>query len=99
MWMQCAEFLNAKLPGWQEICSDATKVPEKVKMMIEEIRTPGSTPISGTPQPSPMIERNTMVCHSLIAQGSLSNGSRLASLVSIVLKHLDSRLQHASAKI
>ena len=60
-YAQCAEFLNAKLPGWQEICSDATKVPEKVKMMIEEIRTPGSTPISGTPQPSPMIERNTMI--------------------------------------
>nr|XP_047921525.1 brain-specific angiogenesis inhibitor 1-associated protein 2-like protein 1 [Anser cygnoides] len=59
--VQCAEFLNSKLPGWQEICSDATKVPEKVKMMIDEIRTPGSTPISGTPQPSPMIERNTMI--------------------------------------
>ncbi|KFP70717.1 Brain-specific angiogenesis inhibitor 1-associated protein 2-like 1, partial [Acanthisitta chloris] len=57
---QCADFLKSKLPGWQEICSDATKVPEKVKMMIEEIRTPGSTPGSRTPQPSPMIERNTM---------------------------------------
>lgn len=90
--MQCAEFLNSKLPGWQEICSDATKVPEKVKMMIDEIRTPGSTPISGTPQPSPMIERNTMVCLSLIVKGSLLNGTRLASLVSVVLKHLDSSL-------
>lgn len=90
--MQCAEFLNSKLPGWQEICSDATKVPEKVKMMIDEIRTPGSTPISGTPQPSPMIERNTMVCHSLLVKGSLLNGTRLALLVSFVLKHLDSSL-------
>ncbi|NXU51550.1 BI2L1 protein, partial [Turnix velox] len=53
---QCADFLKAKLPGWQETCSDATKVPEKVRMMIEEIRTPGSTP-----QPSPMIERNTAI--------------------------------------
>ncbi|XP_051488491.1 brain-specific angiogenesis inhibitor 1-associated protein 2-like protein 1 [Apus apus] len=59
--MQCAEFLKSKLPGWQEICSDATKVPEKVRMMIDEIRTPGSTPVSGTPQPSPMIERNTLI--------------------------------------
>ncbi|XP_032839542.2 brain-specific angiogenesis inhibitor 1-associated protein 2-like protein 1 isoform X3 [Tyto alba] len=59
--IQCADFLKSKLPGWQEICSDATKVPEKVRMMIDEIRTPGSTPISGTPQPSPMIERNTMI--------------------------------------
>ncbi|KFR10357.1 Brain-specific angiogenesis inhibitor 1-associated protein 2-like 1, partial [Opisthocomus hoazin] len=54
--VQCADFLKSKLPGWQEICSDATKVPEKVKMMIDEIRTPGSTP-----QPSPMIERNTTI--------------------------------------
>ncbi|XP_068278798.1 BAR/IMD domain-containing adapter protein 2-like 1 [Nyctibius grandis] len=59
--IQCADFLKSKLPGWQEICSDATKVPEKVRMMIDEIRTPGSTPISGTPQPSPMIERNTTI--------------------------------------
>ncbi|OXB56159.1 hypothetical protein ASZ78_005097 [Callipepla squamata] len=66
--MECAEFLNAKLPGWQEVCSDATKVPEKVKMMIDEIRTPGSTPISGTPQPSPMIERNTMIGNNFYAQ-------------------------------
>jgi len=65
--MQCADFLKSKLPGWQEICSDATKVPEKVKMMIDEIRTPGSTP-----QPSPMIERNTTVRCSLMVKGSLS---------------------------
>ncbi|NXT85037.1 BI2L1 protein, partial [Zapornia atra] len=59
--IQCADFLKSKLPGWQETCSDATKVPEKVRVMIDEIRTPGSTPVSGTPQPSPMIERNTMI--------------------------------------
>ncbi|PKK23309.1 BAI1-associated protein 2-like 1 [Columba livia] len=59
--IQCADFLKAKLPGWQEICSDATKVPEKVRMMIDEIRTPGSTPVSGTPQPSPMIERSSLI--------------------------------------
>ena len=29
--------------------------------MIEEIKTPSSTPVSGTPQPSPMIERSSMV--------------------------------------
>lgn len=64
IWMQCAEFLKSKLPGWEEICSDATKVPEKVRMMIDEIRTPGSTPVSGTPQPSPMVKRNPLVCCS-----------------------------------
>ncbi|EMP30643.1 Brain-specific angiogenesis inhibitor 1-associated protein 2-like protein 1, partial [Chelonia mydas] len=58
---ECADLLNSKLPGWQEMCSDATKVPEKVMNMIEDMKTPGSTPISGTPQPSPVTERNSMV--------------------------------------
>lgn len=90
--MQCADFLKSKLPGWQEICSDATKVPEKVRMMIDEIRTPGSTPVSGTPQPSPMIERNTTVRCSLAVGGSLSDVSRVVSLASFVHKHLGSVL-------
>ncbi|XP_061455677.1 brain-specific angiogenesis inhibitor 1-associated protein 2-like protein 1 isoform X2 [Rhineura floridana] len=59
--VECSELLSSKLPGWLETCSDATKVPEKIMNMIEEIKTPGSTPISGTPMPSPMIERNSMV--------------------------------------
>uniref|UniRef100_K7GAI7 BAR/IMD domain-containing adapter protein 2-like 1 n=1 Tax=Pelodiscus sinensis TaxID=13735 RepID=K7GAI7_PELSI len=59
---QCADLLNYKLPGWQETCSDATKVPEKVMNMIDEMKTPGSTPISGTPQPSPVTERSSTVC-------------------------------------
>ncbi|XP_006859919.1 PREDICTED: brain-specific angiogenesis inhibitor 1-associated protein 2-like protein 1 [Chrysochloris asiatica] len=57
---QSAELLNSKLPWWQETCGDATKVPEKIMTMIEEIKTPVSTPVSGTPQPSPMIERSSM---------------------------------------
>lgn len=32
--------------------------------MIEEIKTPISTPVSGTPLPSPMIERSSMVRNS-----------------------------------
>ncbi|KAM5229073.1 BAR/IMD domain-containing adapter protein 2-like 1 [Ctenodactylus gundi] len=59
--LQSAELLNSKLPRWQETCCDATKVPEKIINMIEEIKTPLSTPVSGTPQPSPMIERSSMV--------------------------------------
>ncbi|XP_068940985.1 BAR/IMD domain-containing adapter protein 2-like 1 [Petaurus breviceps papuanus] len=59
--LQSAELLNSKLPKWQETCGDATKVPEKIMNMIEEIKTPSSTPVSGTPQPSPMIERSSMV--------------------------------------
>ncbi|KAF6280456.1 BAR/IMD domain containing adaptor protein 2 like 1 [Rhinolophus ferrumequinum] len=59
--LQSAELLNSKLPRWQETCGDATKVPEEVINMIEEIKTPITTPISGTPQPSPMIERSNVV--------------------------------------
>lgn len=59
--VQSAELLNSKLPRWQETCSDATKVPEEIINMIEEIKTPVSTPKSGTPHPSPMIERSNMV--------------------------------------
>ncbi|XP_015268553.1 PREDICTED: brain-specific angiogenesis inhibitor 1-associated protein 2-like protein 1, partial [Gekko japonicus] len=59
--ISCTDLLDAKLPRWLETCSDATKVPEKIMTMIEEIKTPVSTPVSGTPMPSPMIERNSMV--------------------------------------
>ncbi|ELK17406.1 Brain-specific angiogenesis inhibitor 1-associated protein 2-like protein 1 [Pteropus alecto] len=59
--VQSAELLNSKLPRWQETCRDATKVPEEIINMIEEIKTPVSTPKSGTPHPSPMIERSNMV--------------------------------------
>ncbi|KAB1263510.1 Brain-specific angiogenesis inhibitor 1-associated protein 2-like protein 1 [Camelus dromedarius] len=59
--LQSAELINSKLPKWQETCGDATKVPEKIMNMIEEIKTPVSTPMSGTPLPSPMIERSSLV--------------------------------------
>uniref|UniRef100_A0A8D0VHT9 BAR/IMD domain-containing adapter protein 2-like 1 n=1 Tax=Sus scrofa TaxID=9823 RepID=A0A8D0VHT9_PIG len=59
--VQSAELINSKLPRWQETCGDATKVPEKVMHMIEEIRTPATTPLSGTPLPSPVVERSSVV--------------------------------------
>ncbi|KAL7979239.1 hypothetical protein Chor_015263 [Crotalus horridus] len=58
---ECSEILNSKLPGWLETCSDATRVPENIMNMIEEIKMPGSVSLSGTPLPSPMIERNNLV--------------------------------------
>ncbi|XP_016064263.1 PREDICTED: brain-specific angiogenesis inhibitor 1-associated protein 2-like protein 1 [Miniopterus natalensis] len=58
--LQSAELLNSKLPRWQKTCGDATKVPEEIINMIEEIKTPVSTPTSWTPQPSPMVERSSM---------------------------------------
>ncbi|MBN3303844.1 BI2L1 protein, partial [Amia calva] len=51
-----AKMLNIKLPTWQEKCADATKVPDSVLSMIEGLRTP----VSVTPQPSPLMERYNM---------------------------------------
>ncbi|XP_066198412.1 BAR/IMD domain-containing adapter protein 2-like 1 [Saccopteryx leptura] len=59
--VQSAELLNSKLPRWQKTCCDATKVPEEIINMIEEIKTPLPTPASWTPQPSPMTERSNVV--------------------------------------
>uniref|UniRef100_A0A668A436 BAR/IMD domain-containing adapter protein 2-like 1 n=1 Tax=Myripristis murdjan TaxID=586833 RepID=A0A668A436_9TELE len=47
------EMLAVKLPSWQEKCSDATKVPDTVMTMIDGLRTP----MSNTPEPSPLVER------------------------------------------
>ncbi|KAJ8363851.1 hypothetical protein SKAU_G00126820 [Synaphobranchus kaupii] len=47
------EMLAVKLPSWQDKCCDATKVPDSVMSMIEGLRTP----VSITPQPSPLMER------------------------------------------
>ncbi|XP_036913722.1 brain-specific angiogenesis inhibitor 1-associated protein 2-like protein 1 isoform X2 [Sturnira hondurensis] len=66
--LQSAELLNSKLPRWQNTCCDATRVPEAVIHMIEDIKTPLSTPVSWTPQPSPTVERSNMVgkdCNTL----------------------------------
>uniref|UniRef100_A0A8D2JKE2 BAR/IMD domain-containing adapter protein 2-like 1 n=2 Tax=Varanus komodoensis TaxID=61221 RepID=A0A8D2JKE2_VARKO len=56
----CSELLTSKFPRWMETCSDATKVPERIINMIEEMKVPGPPPLSGTPMPSPMLERSSM---------------------------------------
>ncbi|XP_029553721.1 brain-specific angiogenesis inhibitor 1-associated protein 2-like protein 1 isoform X1 [Salmo trutta] len=47
------ELLAVKLPSWQDKCKDATKVPDTVLTMLEGLRTP----MSGTPEASPLVER------------------------------------------
>ncbi|KAL4624564.1 brain-specific angiogenesis inhibitor 1-associated protein 2-like protein 1 [Arapaima gigas] len=49
------DMLTVQLPNWQDKCSDATKVPDSVMSMIEGLRTP----VSITPQPSPLVDRYT----------------------------------------
>ncbi|KAM6897655.1 brain-specific angiogenesis inhibitor 1-associated protein 2-like protein 1a [Xenentodon cancila] len=43
------EILSAKLPNWQEKCSDITKVPDTMVTIIEGL--------SSTPEQSPLVER------------------------------------------
>ncbi|RXM32907.1 Brain-specific angiogenesis inhibitor 1-associated protein 2-like protein 1 [Acipenser ruthenus] len=79
------ELLNVNLPSWQDKCTDATKVPDTILTMIEGIKAPGSTPISGTPQPSPMVERYTMYCMSVQfnVRAHYNNGDTLPRSVSV----------------
>lgn len=51
--VKAKDILTEKLPNWQEKCSDATKVPDTVMTMIEGLRTP----VSMTPEASPLMER------------------------------------------
>lgn len=59
--LQSAELLSSKLPRWQTTCCDATRVPEEVAHMIEEVKAPLSAPATWTPQPSPTAERSSAV--------------------------------------
>nr|XP_029501868.1 brain-specific angiogenesis inhibitor 1-associated protein 2-like protein 1 [Oncorhynchus nerka] len=51
------DMLFGKLPTWQDKCGDATNVPESVMSMIEGLRTP----VSITPQASPISQRQSRV--------------------------------------
>uniref|UniRef100_A0A4W5MB47 BAR/IMD domain containing adaptor protein 2 like 1b n=1 Tax=Hucho hucho TaxID=62062 RepID=A0A4W5MB47_9TELE len=51
------DMLFGKLPTWQDKCGDATNVPESVMSMIEGLRTP----VSITPQASPISQRHSRV--------------------------------------
>uniref|UniRef100_A0A3P9ACP7 BAR/IMD domain-containing adapter protein 2-like 1 n=1 Tax=Esox lucius TaxID=8010 RepID=A0A3P9ACP7_ESOLU len=51
------ELLAVKLPSWQDKCSDVTNVPDTVMSMIEGLRTP----MSGTPESSPLANNRDMM--------------------------------------
>ncbi|XP_067225150.1 brain-specific angiogenesis inhibitor 1-associated protein 2-like protein 1a isoform X2 [Chanodichthys erythropterus] len=48
------EILTVKLPSWQDKCTDATRVPDTVISMIENLRTP----MSVIPESSPTLEHS-----------------------------------------
>ncbi|XP_053550403.1 brain-specific angiogenesis inhibitor 1-associated protein 2-like protein 1 [Bombina bombina] len=72
--IQAAEVLASNLPKWQETCSDVNHVPETVLNTVQQLKTPGSTPISGTPEPSPLMDKRSMMVkdYNSISKISLS---------------------------
>ncbi|XP_073504111.1 BAR/IMD domain-containing adapter protein 2-like 1 isoform X1 [Phyllobates terribilis] len=59
--IQSSDLLTTKIPKWQETCSDVAQVPDTIINNIKEVRTPGSTPISGTPEPSPLMDKKALM--------------------------------------
>lgn len=57
LYPQAKEILTVKLPSWQDKCTDATRVPDTVISMIENLRTP----MSVIPESSPTLEHSDRV--------------------------------------
>uniref|UniRef100_A0A8C5WIQ0 BAR/IMD domain-containing adapter protein 2-like 1 n=1 Tax=Leptobrachium leishanense TaxID=445787 RepID=A0A8C5WIQ0_9ANUR len=56
--VQSAELLASKIPKWQESCHD--QVPDAANL-IQDIKTPGGTPLGGTPEPSPLMDKKQLM--------------------------------------
>ncbi|XP_069839955.1 BAR/IMD domain-containing adapter protein 2-like 1 isoform X2 [Dendropsophus ebraccatus] len=59
--IQSSDLLTSKIPKWQETCSDVSQVPDTIINNMKELKTPGSTPISGTPEPSPLMDKKALM--------------------------------------
>lgn len=59
--IQSSDLLTSKIPKWQETCSDVSQVPDTAVNNMKERKTPGSTPISGTPEPSPLMDKKALI--------------------------------------
>ncbi|XP_066432473.1 BAR/IMD domain-containing adapter protein 2-like 1 isoform X1 [Eleutherodactylus coqui] len=59
--IQSSDLLTSKIPKWQETCNDVSQVPDTVFSNMKEIKSTGSTPISGTPEPSPLMDKKALM--------------------------------------
>ncbi|KAM3917288.1 BAR/IMD domain-containing adapter protein 2-like 1 isoform 2-T2 [Leptodactylus fuscus] len=59
--IQSSDLLTSKIPKWQETCSDVSQVPDTVINNMKELKTPETTPISGTPEPSPLMDKKALM--------------------------------------
>ncbi|KAM4697522.1 BAR/IMD domain-containing adapter protein 2-like 1 [Rhinophrynus dorsalis] len=69
--VQAVDLLTSKLPKWQETCCDVSQVPETVINIIQDLKTPGTTPISGTPEPSPLMDKKALMNVDTITRNML----------------------------
>ncbi|XP_068100677.1 BAR/IMD domain-containing adapter protein 2-like 1 isoform X2 [Hyperolius riggenbachi] len=58
-YIQSSDLLTTKIPKWQETCTDVS--PETINNVIKDVKIPGTTPISGTPEPSPLMDKKALV--------------------------------------
>ncbi|XP_040296459.1 brain-specific angiogenesis inhibitor 1-associated protein 2-like protein 1 isoform X1 [Bufo bufo] len=59
--IQSSDLLASNIPKWQETCSDVSNVSDTVINNMKELKTPGYTPISGTPEPSPLMDKKALM--------------------------------------
>ncbi|XP_071976588.1 BAR/IMD domain-containing adapter protein 2-like 1 isoform X2 [Engystomops pustulosus] len=59
--IQSSDLLTSKIPKWQETCSDVSQVPDTIINNMNPQKSLGSTPISGTPEPSPLMDKKTLM--------------------------------------
>ncbi|OCT64190.1 hypothetical protein XELAEV_18045292mg [Xenopus laevis] len=69
--VQAVDLITSKLPKWQETCSDISQVPETVVNIMQDLKTPVSTPISGTPEPSPLMDKKALMAGDTLSRNTL----------------------------
>ncbi|XP_056433326.1 brain-specific angiogenesis inhibitor 1-associated protein 2-like protein 1a [Gadus chalcogrammus] len=95
------ELLEGKISGWQEKCSDATKVPDTIMTLIE--RPP--TPLASTPGSSPRVDHyNRRNAESMVPPPAPQLKAQISPLANLfhqetqppVISHSDQRSDQGS---
>ncbi|KAM9305140.1 BAR/IMD domain-containing adapter protein 2-like 1 [Gastrophryne carolinensis] len=59
--IQSSDLLGTKIPKWQETCTDMSQVPDNLSNMMQDLKIPVTPSISATPEPSPLMDKRTMI--------------------------------------
>ncbi|KAE8579472.1 hypothetical protein XENTR_v10024057 [Xenopus tropicalis] len=69
--VQAVDLLTSKLPKWQETCSDISQVPDTVVNIVQDLKTPVTTPISASPEPSPLMDKKALMAGDTLSRNTL----------------------------